>query len=156
MTKPKTLVLLSNFYTKVTFQTDRQLNMIINTEKYFEYDYENLNPASKEFKLLKKIFDARSNFTKLENFQIYLVKENNSIRSIEQKSNNLMLFHGTNQKGATGILKEGFRNSEKGWFGKGVYMTDCSEIALNYNKKFNVFAHNFYTFVNEVLESEKL
>ena len=60
MTKPKTLVLLSNFYTKVTFQTDRQLNMIINTEKYFKYDYENLNSASEEFKFLKETFDARS------------------------------------------------------------------------------------------------
>ena len=67
-----------------------------------------------------------------------------------------MLYHGTSQKGVTGILKEGFRNSEKGWFGKGVYMTDCSCTALNYSKQLNVRAHNFYTFVNEVLESETL
>ena len=37
-----------------------------------------------------------------------------------KNSKNLMLYHGTSEKGATGILKKGFRNSEKGWFGKGV------------------------------------
>ena len=67
-----------------------------------------------------------------------------------------MLFHGTNQKGVTGILKEGFRNSEKGWFGKGVYMTDCSYTAFDYSKKLNLNSPDCYIFVNEVLESEKL
>ena len=67
-----------------------------------------------------------------------------------------MLFHGTCEKGATCILKEGFRNSEKGWFGKGVYMTDCSHVALQYSKNLVGLAHNFFTFVNEVLESETL
>ena len=108
---------------------------------------------------MKKTFISTSLFkgyleTKVAH--MYKVNERNIVKTEGKKSNNSMLYHGTSEKGVTGILKEGFRNSEKGWFGKGVYMTDCSEIALNYNKKFNVFAHNFYTFVNEVLESEKL
>ena len=69
-----------------------------------------------------------------------------------------MLFHGTNKQGATGVLNGGFKNSESGWFGSGVYMTDCSYIALTYAAKYNegfCYCHNFI-FVNEVLESEKL
>ena len=50
---------------------------------------------------------------------LYKVNERNLVKNEGKKSNNLMLYHGTNQKGVTGILKEGFRNSEKGWFGKG-------------------------------------
>ena len=64
-----------------------------------------------------------------------------------------MLYHGTSQKGVTGILKEGFRNSEKGWFGKGVYMTDCSHTALKYFSMAEKYSYNRYIFVNEVLES---
>ena len=44
-----------------------------------------------------------------------------------------MLFHGTNKEGVVGILKEGFKNSPKGWFGQGVYMTEWSEEAFNYS-----------------------
>ena len=67
-----------------------------------------------------------------------------------------MLFHGTSEKGATGILKEGFRNSEKGWFGKGVYMTDCSCTAFNYASMAEDNSNIRYIFVNEVLVSEKM
>ena len=133
--------------------------MNIKTDKYFNYDYEKLDPASEEFNFLKETFIStflQKGYTKTEVAHMYKVNERNLVKTEGKKITNLMLFHGTNQKGATGILKEGFRNSEKGLFGKGVYMTDWSEISLNYNKKFNVFAHNFYTFVNEVLESEKL
>ena len=88
--------------------------------------------------------------------QICKVNENNPIKLADEKSNNLMLFHGTNRKGAEGILKEGFKNSKKGYFGKGVYMSDCSDVASKYAA--TRFSNNYclYVFVNEVLESEKL
>lgn len=65
-----------------------------------------------------------------------------------------MLFHGTTRKNEFGILKKGLRNSSKGWFGKGVYMTDCSDVAIN----FSDFLSTRYRciFLNEVLELEKL
>ena len=53
-------------------------------------------------------------------------------------------------------MKEGFRNSEKGWFGKGVYLTDCSETALKYSLSRDSDSSNSFIFVNEVLESEKM
>ena len=70
-----------------------------------------------------------------------------------------MLFHGRSRKGAARILKEGYRNSECGWFGKGVYMTDCSDTALMYSvipSNSDCSETNYFIFVNEVLESEKL
>ena len=54
--------------------------------------------------------------------------------SVNEKRNNLMLFHGTNDKGVESILKKGFKYSEKSWFGKGVYMTDCSTVAVSYSR----------------------
>ena len=80
--------------------------------------------------------------------------KNNSIAKVmEGKRGNLMLFHGTNYKGATAIFKEGYKNSRFGWFGTGVYMTDCSTTAMSYAEK-SFYDH--FVFVNEVLRSETL
>ena len=133
--------------------------MDIQTDKSYKYDYEKLDPASEEFNFLNETFMSTFLFkgnTGTEVAHIYKVNERNNVKTAVKPVSNLMLYHGTSEKGATGILKEGFRYSEKGWFGKGVYMTDCLCTALNYSKQLNVRAHNFYTFVNEVLESETL
>ena len=144
--------------------------MDIITDNSFKYNLEKLDSTSDEFILVKQFFDTtkiikKSDSTKASesrtpaaNLQIYKVNENNLIEPTEEKRNNLMLFHGTNRKGAVGILKEGFRNSTEGWFGQGIYMTDCSRIALMYScisNNYNTRICN-YVFVNEVLESEKL
>ena len=134
--------------------------MNIKINALFKYGYKKLNLASKEFKFLKKIFDATSNGLICDNnfktIQAYKVTNNNPVKNVEEKSNNLMLFHGTCEKGAIGILKEGFKNSEEGWFGKGVYLTHCSEVALDYCFRADMNSSDRYFFVNEVLESEKL
>ena len=135
--------------------------MYIKTDESSKYDYEKLDPASEEFNFLKETFMS-TYFgllicLKFNNFHIYKVNERNPVNTAVKPVNNLMLFHGTSYKGVTGILREGFRNSEKGWFGKGVYMTDCSEVAIRYaayNAEYSF--SNYFIFVNEVLESEKL
>ena len=137
--------------------------MDITTDKSFKYDLENLDSTSEEFMFVEQFYDITRNVKKYttyskkathkQNFQIYKVNENNPKEPAEAKDNNLMLFHGTNRKGAVGILKEGFKNSEKGWFGQGVYMTDCSTIALYYSSAGNTDISKNYIFVNEVLES---
>ena len=58
-----------------------------------------------------------------------------------------MLFHGTKINPAL-ILQNGYKNSRKGKYGKGVYMTDCSDFAAHYA--------NPYVFVNEVLKSQNM
>ena len=80
-------------------------------------------------------------------------KNDSNAKVVEEKRGNLMLFHGTNYKGATAIFREGYKNSRFGWFGTGVYMTDCSTTAMNYAE---TSYHDHYVFVNEVLRSETL
>ena len=135
--------------------------MNIKTDKSFKYDYEKLDPALEEFTFLKKTFMTTYfgifPYLKFNNFHIYKVIEGNLVNTVVKPVNNLMLYHGTSVEGATGILKEGFRNSEKGLFGKGVYMTDCSEVAFSYAASIaNSGLSKSFIFVNEVLESEKM
>ena len=150
--------------------------MNIKTDKYFKYDYEKLDPTLEEFKFLKETFLTTSFGLPIDiianGFHIYKVNERNFVKTAVKKRINLMLYHGTSKKGATCILKEGFRNSEKGWFGKGVYMTDCSNTAFIYSFRADMnssnrlefiyailagqFSNDGYIFVNEVLESEKM
>ena len=137
--------------------------MDIVTDKSFKYNLEKLDSTSAEFKFIKGLYDADDTddyIVQRNNFEIYKVIENNSIKASEAKRNNLMLFHGTNRKGAAGILKEGFKNSKRGWFGKGIYMTDCPGTACAYSYLNRISASSekliYFNFVNEVLESEKL
>ena len=136
--------------------------MNIKTDKSFKYNYEKLQPSTEEFKFLKETFMTtafRLSFDiNADRLKIYKVNERNPVKTEVKPVKNLMLFHGTSQKGAIGILKEGFRNSEKGWFGKGLYMTDCSYTAFNYADMTGPGGHltSHCIFVNEVLESESM
>ena len=133
------------------------MNIFTNIIKHVnKYKSEKLGCDSDERKFVKGYLDKTTvNFNRsrknLADFNVYKVTENNPIKLFGAKRNNLMLFHGTTDEGVKGILKEGFRNSEKGWFGKGVYMTDCSRTASYYCD-----FENKYIFVNEVLESDSL
>ena len=142
--------------------------MNIVTDKTFKYNLERLDLNTREFDFIKNFFylttDPNESFDTqydVEGFDIYKVVENGPTKTEEEKSNNLMLFHGTKNKDhATGILKEGFRNSESGYFGKGVYMTECSCTAFDYTgvRLNDVKGTEFlnYVFVNEVSGSEKI
>lgn len=142
--------------------------MEIVTDKSFKYNLKRLDLKTEEFKFIKEFFDLTidpahgfKNVFQIKDFRIYKVLENSPRKTEDKKSNNLMLLHGTKKENATGILKTGFRNSESGWFGKGVYMTDCSYTAQDYSIDYsadNLGGTRFfnYVFVNEVLESEKL
>ena len=71
-----------------------------------------------------------------------------------------MLFHGTDKKGAAGILQKGFKNSESGWFSSGVCLTDCSDAALSFaeDNTTEIFGMggSAFIFVSEVLHSQTL
>ena len=132
--------------------------MVIITDDTFQYDFELLDSSSDEFKCIKEFISVTSTDYLQKLLQIHKVFETNPTKTSEVKRNNLMLFHGTNEKGVEGILKEGFKNSEKGWFGKGVYMTDCSSVAVSYSRGDKKCQNNKirFVFVNEVLKSETL
>ena len=100
-------------------------------------------------------------FVAPDNVKLHKISENYPTTKLDEKRNNLMLFHGTNEKNVDGILNKGFINSEKGRFGKGVYMTEISSFAVLHSLKNTLSATdrsicNRFIFVNEVLESEKL
>ena len=133
--------------------------MEIITNKSYKYGVIRLQPESEEFKTVQEFFDKSRIFESVPdmeqvlNFCLFKVFENKPTKVKHQ--NNLMLLHGTSEKYVNGILKKGFLNSEKGWYGRGVYMTDCVNIARNYSK--SKFSSKYQCiFVNEVLESEKL
>ena len=107
--------------------------MNIITDKSFKYDVEKLDSTSDEVKFIKQFYDTTGDttnvmtdhlkregyITQVKDLKIYKVIEDNPIIAVDEKNNNLMLFHGTTPKGATGILKEGYKISERGRFGKG-------------------------------------
>ena len=139
--------------------------MEILTDKSWKYDLQILEPTTDEFKIVENFFEITSaNYLhinkNLHNFKIYEINEQNTKEEVGEQINNLMLFHGTSKSGVAGVLKEGFRNSEEGIFGKGVYLTESSYIAFQYSEAHIRFLDfescGFYILVNEVLESDRL
>ena len=101
--------------------------MNIITNKSYKFDVISLSTESEEFKRVDEFFDdcrydsaASRCFNKLtvKNFQIFKVIENNPVETLNEQRNNLMLFHGTKEHSVNNILKNGFKNSKKGWYGK--------------------------------------
>ena len=83
--------------------------MVIITDDTFKYDFELLDSNSDEFKCIKEFISVTSTDYLQKILQIHKVFETNQTKTSEVKRNNLMLFHGTNQKGVERILKEGFQ-----------------------------------------------
>ena len=131
--------------------------MEIITDNNWKYKVQLLETTSNEYKFVENIFKTHTTdsfFVNSDKFRFYKVVEQNAKRkNNEEKSNNLMLFHGTNKRGVHGILQNGFRNSKEGFYGQGVYMTEYVTTALMYS--FTIFL-KYCVFVNEVLESEKI
>ena len=79
-----------------------------------------------------------------------------------------MLFHGTSASNAMGIIKGGFKQSVKGAFGPGVYLTSSSMCAAKYSEKKSATDQckkwckilpgslKISCLVNEILQSEKM
>ena len=138
-----------------------------NTGKEHKNKCRKLRCDSKEHKIVKDFYDKTTVSEKLSSsylknhpqptdcIYVYTIMESNKTKMLKEKRNNLMLFHGTNSIGVEGILTEGFKNSTKGWFGKGVYMTDCQNIARFYSGT-ECKDDCVYMFVNEVLKSDNL
>ena len=79
------------------------------THKKDKYGYEKLDPASENFKFLKAVFDTKTtacnNYTEFYSFEIYKIIEKIPNKTVNEKNNNLMLFHGTSEKARSVFLK---------------------------------------------------
>ena len=63
------------------------------------------------------------------------MKENDSVgKTDHEQTSNMMLFHRSTVENAIGILENGFKNSEKGSYGKWLYLTGCSDLAIMYSR----------------------
>ena len=94
----------------------------------------------------------------LKNVVAHRVVENQPrINNKVDHKDNLMLLHGSTVKSTAGILQEGFRNSEKGRFGRGLYLTACSDVALTYcHLRTEDDVENHCLFIGEVLNSKAM
>ena len=147
--------------------------MYSDNSKYIVEEMESTNDD--DYKLIKKSFeDTMYRNDIVETHKIYRVKQRNSDEASEQTSNNMLLFHGTDVNGVSGILEEGFRPSFRGSCGPGVYLTASPTTAFSYSvsktrrltkrrkrkstQSKDAEEHNVLLrmLVNEVLESEKL
>ena len=130
------------------------MDVITNTNTY-KYKCEKLNYDLDEYKFVKNFYKTINiTSTASDNVKVYKILENKPTKILEEKRNNLMLFHGTSETNIDGILKKGFINSKRGRFGQGVYMTESANIASIHSLK--IANSNTCILVNEVLESEKL
>ena len=139
-------------------------------KKVYKYKLEELSSDLDEHKFIKDFYDTTREASlnnsawlpiqiPYSDFKVYKITENLPSSVLNEKGKNFMLFHGTKKEHVDSILKEGFKNSQKGWFGRGVYMTECSSVARSYtsNDPFYLFTGGLRcVFVNEVLQSEKL
>ena len=98
--------------------------MDIITNKNYKYGVEILSADSEEFKRVEEFSDncrcLERQYDKytVQNFQIFKVIEKNPVETLKEKRNNLKLFHRTKECNVHSILENGFKNSEKGWYGK--------------------------------------
>ena len=95
----------------------------------------------------------------LKNITAYKVNENVSIeKTDDEQTNNMMLFHGSTVENSVGILENGFKNSDDGKWGKGLYLTACSDLAIMYSRSRTLKLKNktktHCIFINEVLNSK--
>ena len=92
---------------------------------------------------------------------IYKVTENVPVEKRRNKNENrMLLLHGTKGCNVKSILNEGMKQSERGAWGRGVYMTDDFNLARSYGesealKNFELKMFNF-VFVFEVRYSDSL
>ena len=125
----------------------------------FKYFLLPVDSDSKTFKFLHKCIKETSlndfkAMYKVSSVDIFEVVERNSDESNVQKRCNPMFFHGTNCDSSVGILKNGFKNSERGFFGAGLYMTECFDVAIGYSECKSWPQTSTFVYVNEVLTSE--
>ena len=153
---------LKEIQKEVVAQFEKTSNALSMVNKYSNnsmYSLEEMVSTNYDYTTIKGSFEK----TTLEGFEINISKIYRVRRRLRaRKSDNLLLFHGTNSQNALGILEEGFKPSTGGKYGPGVYLTDCSSCAGRFSARKVAGCHDdlndnlLFIFVNEIFESESL
>ena len=104
-------------------------------------------------------------FVNLKHAKIYKIN-GDGFDSDEINFGKCLMLHGTSFECSRKILNEGYKSSAYGYFGKGVYMTESLDIAVQYSarKTLNDWNEEFcednipttYVFVNQVFKPKSL
>ena len=135
-------------------------NMVGEYAENSMYALQEMLSTNDDYTLIKKCFEASiPNSDKANISKVYRVVKRGE--TSDQKSENLMLFHGTGRVNSIRILEEGFKPSIQGKHGPGVYLTESSSCAVMYSffKSLSNSGLNDklrFLFLNEILESEKI
>ena len=121
----------------------------------YKYRLGQLEKDDLDFKLIKGSLDLNETDKTLNIFRI-VSNQNNIDESDISDPSKLLLLHGTPGGNVNGILKEGFKPSERGSYGPGVYMTNSLNMAARYSDKYMLDEQQIvkkvkYLFVNKVL-----
>ena len=103
---------------------------------------------------IERCFDSKDIVLKIHK----VVSTDNTVTESETLNcSNLLLLHGTKGQNVEGILKEGFKPSEIGSRGPGIYLTNSFQIAARYGKCYENeeenIKHKVYLFVNKVKQT---
>ena len=131
----------------------------------FKYKLETLNDDNSDFMTLKSAlnlnqasfyFYGLTNCGKINTLRIYRVSPNSNAETSSSDSNSsqILLLHGTKAPNVEGILKTGFKPSEKGKYGPGVYLTNSFDYAYRFAncvaQENGIIKRLRYIFVNEI------
>ena len=123
------------------------------------YELHDMEPTSSDYEIISKCFKGTMNMGRPAIDKIYRVEKRH--QKCVEKSDNLMLFHGTSLDSAVGIVNNGFKRSVDGLLGPGVYHTSSSSVATGYSEMKNCYNKDsrdklLCVFVNEIIQSEEL
>ena len=125
------------------------------------YYLEALAESSRDYQLIEKSFNnTGKTFLNMSKRSELIIEKVYRIRSRRPKkvinSSKILVFHGTPRKNVPGILTSGFKSSETGRFGPGVYHSNFVGKSLLYSSFSSFFPpflggnEDFFIFVNEL------
>ena len=126
----------------------------VSSDQIYKYSLEVLEKDHSDYKLFDKCLKQEK--YKGKTLKMYRVNPTDATENETKTSKKLklLLLHGTKGSNIQGILKEGFKPSENGKFGPGVYLTNDYRTARHYGGCYvndrGTVKKNIYLFVNEI------
>ena len=115
----------------------------------FKYKLKLLKNIDPDYKLIESSINFNNDITTNKNYRyqldvrrktnglkIYRVLSNDIISTRSSDCDQILLLHGTKAQNVEGILKTGFKPSQTGSYGPGVYLTNSFDYAYNYSKSY--------------------
>ena len=130
-------------------------NTYNNNWKYKMYPLNGKKKTDQENILKQNLMDCfDGKIFKILELEVFQVYQNFKTQKRSLK-NSEYIFHGTNINGISGILQYGCKNSNKGWYGRGFYMTHLVDAAIYYSNRKSKNDDYNYIIVVDVINTTK-